>query len=297
MKHLAPIGVSTYSRLNHLKQTITALQNNALAKQSKLYIFSDAPKPGDEKKVAKIREYIQIIDGFKDVIIVERKTNGRVANGRGGIKQLLDEYGRMIFLEDDIVTAPGFLKFMNSGLEFYKNDERVFAIVGYKPPIDFKDYNDDFYFDPLFSGWGIGFWKRNYEQIQSINRDNLMNNKILLKKMKRYHSSTLLKLMKKDLNREIDAMDVKIIYTMVLNDFISVVPNYNLVKNIGFDGSGLHTGMSNRYDTILDTKKIFFEFKSFEALDGNILRQLKKFRCYSLKENILNKINAMLNNW
>jgi hypothetical protein len=48
MRNLAPIGVSTYSRINHLKQSIEALQKNTLAKESELYIFSDAPKPGDD---------------------------------------------------------------------------------------------------------------------------------------------------------------------------------------------------------------------------------------------------------
>ena len=64
---LAPIGVSTYIRLPHLQRTISALQKNALAEQSELFVFSDAPIPGDEEQVAAVRSYLQTVDGFKEV--------------------------------------------------------------------------------------------------------------------------------------------------------------------------------------------------------------------------------------
>ena len=60
-QRLAPIGVITYSRLQHLMQTIEALQRNTLAEKSELYIFSDGPKPGDEDKIRKVRDYIYTI--------------------------------------------------------------------------------------------------------------------------------------------------------------------------------------------------------------------------------------------
>jgi hypothetical protein len=90
MNTLAPVAVCTYSRINHLRQTIEALQNNILAKETELYIFSDAPQKGDEAMVATVREYIHTVDGFKKVHIVERKTNGMIANLFGAIQQLLD---------------------------------------------------------------------------------------------------------------------------------------------------------------------------------------------------------------
>ncbi len=80
MKKYAPIGLIVYARLEHTKKTILALKNNALAKESKLYIFSDAPKDGDENKVTQMRDYIKTINGFKSVFIIERDTNSRVKN-------------------------------------------------------------------------------------------------------------------------------------------------------------------------------------------------------------------------
>ena len=83
---LAPIGISVYSRLKHLKQTINALKSNTIAKASKLYIFSDGPRAGDETAVREMRNYLTSIDGFDEVVVIDREINSRVENNRGWAK-------------------------------------------------------------------------------------------------------------------------------------------------------------------------------------------------------------------
>ena len=138
MNSIAPIGLSVCSRLKHLKHTVEALQMNDLADRSELYIFSDAPVHGNEEKVQSVRDYIKTINRFKKVHIIERENNDRVANSRGGMRMLLDRFGKMIFLEEDVVTAPGFLTFMNKHLDKYDGHDRIFSISGYTPPIVFQ---------------------------------------------------------------------------------------------------------------------------------------------------------------
>ena len=89
---LAPIGLSAYIRLEHIKKTVEALKKNTLAESSELYIFSDAPRKSDEEKVKIVRDYLKTIDGFKNITVFERKNNSRVINNRSGIKYLLDNY-------------------------------------------------------------------------------------------------------------------------------------------------------------------------------------------------------------
>ena len=122
---LAPIGLSTYSRLLHLKKTIEALKANTLAKESDLHIFSDGAKQGDEERVEAVRKYIDTIDGFKNVQVIIRTKNSRVRNNRDGISELLEKFGKCIYLEEDIVTAPGFLKFMNESLNVYEKKDKI----------------------------------------------------------------------------------------------------------------------------------------------------------------------------
>lgn len=291
MRNLAPIGVSTYSRINHLKQTIEALQKNTLAKESKLHIFSDAPQQGDEEIVAMVRQYIHTIDGFKKVYIIERKTNGRVANNRGGIKQLLDEYGKMIFLEDDIVTAPRFLQFMNDSLEYYKYNEKILTISGYSPPLEIpKNYKHDVFVMKRFSAWGAGFWKEKYDLINhKIDKDeyhkNIKNNKFYKKLIE--NGEDIPGMLELEVNGRIDALDVKIMYQQVLNDWYSLYPRRSLVQNIGHDSSGIHCGINNKFNVEMWDKLDKFEFIKGIRPDERIIKANRKFRSAGVKGKIV----------
>jgi len=95
---LAPISISTYSRLEHLTKTIESLQKNTLAKESVLYIFSDAPKNGDEEVVKKVRDYLYTISGFKEIHIIEQKTN----NIKKNINNIHTKKGNQIFQDTEV---------------------------------------------------------------------------------------------------------------------------------------------------------------------------------------------------
>jgi hypothetical protein len=278
LKDLAPVGVSTYSRLNHLKRTIEALQKNTLATESEIYIFSDAPKKGDEEIVAKVREYIKTIKGFKEVYIFERITNSRIRNNRGGICELLNKYGRMIFLEDDIVTAPGFLQFMNDALSFYKNYSTILSVSGHTPNLSY--FNNSFcnlYLSNRFHGWGVGFWYDKYNLIKDLpswseikcDRQTIRN----LKKM----GSDMLSMVQNEADRRTDALDIKACYLCARYNFFNVLPTKTLVKNIGMDNSGVHCGNFDPYfNDILNDKKSFNMIKDLQ-IDHDALIEYKKF--------------------
>ena len=118
----APIALFVYNRPWHTRQTIVALQMNELAGESDLFIFSDAPSNTDAADaVREVREYIRNVTGFKSISIIERSTNFGLAESiTDGITRLCVEYGRVIVLEDDLVTAPYFLMFMNRALDLYR---------------------------------------------------------------------------------------------------------------------------------------------------------------------------------
>ncbi|MFH1457013.1 MAG: hypothetical protein ABIF17_02770 [Patescibacteria group bacterium] len=289
MNNLAPIGLSTYIRLSHLKLTIEALKQNALAEKSDLYIFSDGPKAGDEQKVIDTRKYLKTITGFKTINIIERIKNSRVRNNRDGIKLLLNKYGKMIYLEEDNITAPGFLAYINKGLNFYKENKKIFSICGYAPDMNIpNDYDREYFVLQKFSGWGFGIWKDRYDQIKEINKGELNNfkkTKKLKKFLKNVVSKNTLKLFELDANKEIDALDVKIVYHLFKNNLYSVFPIKSLIKNTGCDGSGTHCGMSDKYDVNL-WNKLNFQFTTNIETDKKILRASHIFHRTSIKDRI-----------
>jgi hypothetical protein len=285
VEDLAPIGIGTYSRIDHLKKTIKSLQKNTLAHQSELYIFSDAPKKGDEKLVGYVRDYIRTIDGFKKVHIVERKTNDRIKNNRGGIKQLLAEYGKIIWLEDDNITAPGFLTFMNDALKFYKDDKKILSISGYCPPINIpQNYEKDIFLLQRFSGWGLATWKDKFDpfkfELSNHGIDKFLNNKNEIKRFNQ-NGEDMFRMLIKEYNNEFDALDVKIMFYQFQCNKFTIYPIKSLVQNIGHDGSGLHCGITDKfYIKSLWNKTNDFEFVKDIQLDERIRKANYEFRSF-----------------
>jgi hypothetical protein len=276
----APIGLSTYSRLEHLKKTVEALERNTLARQSELYVFSDAPKPGDEESVVKVRNFIKDIDGFKKTTIIERGTSDRIFNNRDGIRLLLEKYGKLIFLEEDIVTAPGFLRFVNAGLNVYETRKDIFAICGYTPPVQLeKFYKKDLYLSPRFSAWGFGIWANRYEKIifEKINFDEFVKNSSQVRKFRR-GGEDLLRMLKAEAEGSIDALDVKIFYTQFIRNLYTVSPTISLTNNIGHDGTGVHCGITDRFEVDLSGCSLKLRIDPDIQKDRRVIKSLYRFR-------------------
>ncbi len=241
MNELAPISITTYSRLNHLMRTVEALKNNALADRSILYIFSDAPKKGDELVVEKVREYLDTIDGFREVRIVKQKTNGYEKNIRDAYSIPLNEFGKFIRMEDDIVTSPHFLKFMNDALEFYENDKAIFAISGYTPAVDFiSKSNNDLFLSKDFSAWGYATWKDRgfiYARERTDYYLNIKKNNKIVAGINKLHP-LMMDMLRLIQQNKANPGDYKLSANLFLNNLFTIKPKISMVQNIGFDGGG-----------------------------------------------------------
>lgn len=276
--HLAPIGVTTYARLDHLRRTLDALAANRLAAKSDLYVFSDGPRQGDEEKVAAVREYLSTVSGFNSVNIVCREDNNRIANNRGNMRWLLDRFGTMVFLEEDIITAPCFLDFMNEGLERYRSRRDIFAICGYAPPIRFpKDYRSEVFLSPRFSAWGFGIWKDRFDSIvfDTARYRKLLDDPEQLKQF-RQGGEDLPGMLQREVAGDLDAFDVKVFYTQFVNQQFVVCPTQSLTRNHGHDGTGMHCGATDYFDVTMGEGHV--EIDDSVLPDKRIIEELYAFR-------------------
>lgn len=132
----SPIALFVYSRLQHTRETIQALARNDLASDSHLIVFSDGPKNDKaEVEVRKVRSYLRAVSGFRAIHIVERDHNfGFSQSIVSGISEVLATYPDVIVVEDDIMTASNFLRFLNTALQVYRNNEKIFSITAFTPP-------------------------------------------------------------------------------------------------------------------------------------------------------------------
>ena len=156
MTELAPIILFVYNRPKHTETVLNALKKNTLAKDSILYAFSDAAKKEkDFENVNKVRDIINKINGFKEVVITEAETNIGCADSIiSGITKVINEHGKAIIVEDDILTAPNFLEFMNEALDKYEKNERIFSVSGYNVPMPIPgNYKKPAFLTYRYSSW------------------------------------------------------------------------------------------------------------------------------------------------
>ena len=168
-KNLAPVAIFVYNRLANTRGVIEALQKNYLAKDTDVFVFSDGPNilknPANERKVAEVRQYLKTVTGFKSFNIIERPENFYIEkNITDGVTEIINKFGKIIVLEDDGVSAPNFLNFMNDALDFYEYKDKVMHIATFtfiKAPSNNKTFFTT-YSENTGGGWGT--WRNRWDK-------------------------------------------------------------------------------------------------------------------------------------
>ena len=292
--NLAPICLFTYNRLEETRKTIEALQKNYLARESELFVFSDGWKSETSKeKIESVRAFLKTITGFKKVTIIEKKINNGLANSIiNGVTQIINEYGNVIVLEDDLVTSPNFLNFMNQSLGFYENNNKIFSISGYTLNLkSLKTLREDVYLGYRASSWGWATWKRSWIDIDWEIKDYLEFKKSIFKK-KRFNNggSDMTKMLQNQMMGKIDSWAIRWCYNQYKRNQYTVFPKESKVISIGFGENATHTKKTQRFDTVLDSEgEVNFLFVNTNDTNKKLMKEFKaKFSVLNrLKDKIL----------
>lgn len=288
---LAPIVLFVYNRPWHTQQTVEALQRCELAAESDLYIFADGAKPDANAeqldRIRETREYVHSISGFKEVYVEEAETNKGLANSViNGVTKVVNKYGKVIVLEDDIVTSRGFLRYMNNALDTYEEETQVMHISGYMYPLK-KNTLPTTFFYPAASCWGWATWKRAWSHFNpdaSFLYDQIKKQDLLdVLNVNSIHGFE--KQLKDNAEGRLKTWFIKWNASVILERGYSLYPKYSLVKNIGFDGSGEHCGSSTAFSSTKLINQIKVKKQKIEFNDEAI-RLLKEFCDFEDKESI-----------
>ncbi len=167
----APVALFVFDRLGATRKTLEALLANTMARDTDLLVFSDGGRDkASWRRVERVRRLLRKVKAeavgrglLRSMEIVERPRNVFVeANIRMGVEQTLAGRDRVIALEDDIVTSPHFLRYMNEALELYKDVAEVVHVSGFTNLS--LDRGRDFYFTPHMSGWGWATWRDRWQE-------------------------------------------------------------------------------------------------------------------------------------
>jgi len=286
---LAPIALFVYNRLEHTKKTISALQKNELANDSDLIIFSDAAKnEAGSLAVKNLRDYLKTVAGFKSLKIIERSDNFGLAKSIiGGVTEVVNQYGKIIVLEDDLVTSPYFLLYMNEALDLYEKEDRVVSIHSYIYPI--KEKLPETFFLKGADCWGWATWKRGWDLFEADGQkllDELISKKLikLFNWNGAYPYSQMLKGQILGLN---NSWAIRWHASAFLKDKLTLYPGESLVSNVGLDSSGTHT--SNHGANLFNSKVKETPIKLSKIIVEEDGESLKKIITYfnSLKMRLL----------
>lgn len=256
---LAPVAVYTYTRHEHLVNTLEALRRNHLAPATVLYVVSDGAKvPEHESAVRRIRDYVDDLTGFREIVRVYRESNyGLRRSLPEAEKMILSDHGRIINMEDDNTTSANYLDFINAGLQHFEVDNTVYSICGYCPPVGPVNgsVDGDFWRYPWNMSWGYGVWKAKYDRFHPLkNRYPEMRRSGLLARQNRAGGLYVSDSLKRDHAGLKYFPDAVLCTDMYATGMQAIIPTVSKVRNTGQDGSGQSTKqVTNKYDVELDS--------------------------------------------
>lgn len=262
---LSPIALFTYNRADHTKRTLDALLANELASESEIYIFSDGPKTLGDEKVASLRNYLSTVKGFKKINIIHHAINKGLANSIiDGVKAVLSLHNSIIVMEDDLLTSPHFLTYMNDGLKKYQDNLDVISIHAYNYPVDIKSQST--FFLRGADCWGWATWKRGWDLFNP-------NGEELLKKIKEknfqedfdfYGSYPYVKMLEDQVSGKNNSWAIRWYASAYLENKLTLYPAQSLVCNIGLDGSGTHCQSEKKLESNLSLSPLVLSDISIE---------------------------------
>ncbi|HYF67852.1 MAG TPA: hypothetical protein VD884_06945 [Ohtaekwangia sp.] len=282
---IAPVVLFVYKRLTQTQATVDALKKNILASDTDLYIYSDGPKTAaDVEAITVLRTYLKSITGFKSITIRESgKNNGLATSIISGVSEIVNRYGRVIVLEDDIMTSVYFLKFMNDALNTYEDEEAVKSISGYMYPHQ-TQLPDTFFFNvPLCWGWAT--WKRAWDQyndsadfhITHLTKTNQW------KAFNKFGGGYLERQLRKNATGKMNTWFIYWHASVFFHRGYCLYPGITLVENTGFDSSGEHGASTGVYFSPVSTREIQVEKQPLieNAVATRIIKRFYLFKANS----------------
>lgn len=241
----APVAMFVYNRPDHTRRTLDSLRKDDLASQSDLFVYADGPKTQGAPGVAEVREVIRNITGFKSVTVVERERNvGLTDSIIDGVTKMCNQFGSVIAVEDDVLFTTDFLTFMNSALERYAGERRVYSICGFHFPIAIPaSYPYDAYCSCRSMAWGAwATWKDRWDTVDWAVSDfpEFIADREQRKRFDRGGNDLTWMLSLQRVGKIEGSWDVTWGYTHFKNNAVALLPTISKVYNIGFDGSGVH---------------------------------------------------------
>lgn len=278
---ISPVVIFGYNRLEHLAKTITTLEENSIAIDTSITVRIDGPKNENDKveqvKISSYLEQKKSSHKFKAFdFIMNSKNKGLAESIIAGVSDELKISDRIIVLEDDMVSSPYFLKFMNDGLIKYRENDRVISIHGYCYPV--KEELAESFFLKGADCWGWATWRSEWDLFEP-NGKKLLSSLEAQNKINEFDFNGTYDfsgMLKKQIRGENDSWAIRWYASAFLADKLTLYPGKSLIQNTGNDASGTHCGDADEFDVELFQRSIE-QFPEEVVVDEDALLSFSHF--------------------
>ncbi|WP_310461610.1 hypothetical protein [Sphaerotilus sp.] len=240
----APIALFLYRRPKHTLRCLQSLAANPEFLDSPLYLFCDGPKgTADARAVDEVRRIARALPHPRKVLFEAPTNRGLADSVIAGVTRVVQEHGRVVVVEDDLVLAPTFLAFMNRSLHHYADDACVMQVSGHMYPVD-PGSADDAVFLPMVGSWGWATWERAWRRFDPDMRDfeTLVAQPGLRRQFDVAGAFPYFSILKRQRAGKADSWFIRWYLSVFMSGGMTLYPRHSLVRNEGFDGTGVHCG-------------------------------------------------------
>lgn len=290
-----PILFITYNKLD---TTLKVLDKIREINPSNLVVSSDGSKNSQDTKIINLlrNEIDEKLNDSKYKKIYNNENLGCKKAVTSAIEESFKEFSQLIILEDDTLPGKDFFTYAERMLQLYDSNKEISLISGYNYLIRTKSSNN-FYFSKYSNIWGWATWKSQWENRVELNEKNLnkfmkldLTNLFFSEFEKEYYITRFKDVVYNDL----DSWAYGLSFSNLYQNKYSIIPKYNLVKNIGLGHEkATHTKASEKY--LISTPNIrlgYFQKHNYTKIEPvqNIKNDYLYYKTIIEKTSFYNKL-------
>lgn len=289
-----PVLFMIFNRPDTTQQVFNTIKQ---AKPKQLFVAADGPregKEGEKEKCEQTRKVIEQVDWDCEVkTLFGDKNLGCKIGVSSAIDWFFENVEEGIILEDDCLPSQSFFWFCQELLKYYRSDTRIMHISGDNFQFGRIRGEGSYYFSKYAHVWGWATWKRAWrhfdvsmKSFKKFKTENQIENIFKINQQKRYW----MKIFQLVYDGEIDTWAYIWVFFCFINNGLCVMPNVNMVSNIGFNREALHTKDENSIFSKIGTNEISKIIHPVFVLADQEADLLTSKLCFG-NINIFNRIN------
>ncbi|TRU44882.1 MAG: glycosyltransferase family 2 protein [Microcystis aeruginosa Ma_QC_Ch_20071001_S25] len=240
-----PVAFLIFNRPDTTARVFEAIRQ---AKPPKLLVVADGLRPDRADDIEKCKAARAIIDGVDwdcEVLTNYSDVNlGCKSRVSSGLNWVFDTVEEAIILEDDCLPHPSFFQFCEELLEYYRHDQRIMVISGDNFQFGRKRTEYSYYFSRYNHIWGWASWRRAWQYYdlkmklwQEISDGSWLESILGETQAVKYWT----KIFQTAYDNKVDSWDYGWTFACWIQNGLTILPNVNLVSNIGFGADATHT--------------------------------------------------------